>query len=132
MHPHGSAAFPALTLCHRASPVVPINCPGWYTRESQVTQEAVPVMLQEGVMFVRSVDASSTSELGNGRSEAALMLKCRTDRTDIPTRILQTARLLGQNLQKLILSVFQEKASDVQNLSAFFLETSCLPIRSPS
>lgn len=78
-----------------------------------MTQKAVPVRLQEGVMFFRSTDASSISELANGRSEAALMSKCRTDRTDIPTRISQTARLLGQNLQKLILSVFQEKASDM-------------------
>lgn len=73
--------------------------------------EAVPVMLQEGVVFFRSIDASSISELGNGRDEAVLTLKCRTDKTDIPTRILQTASLLGQNLSKLILSMFQEKAS---------------------
>lgn len=89
-------------------------------------------MLQEGVVFFRLVDASSISELGNGRDEAALTLKCRTDKTDIHTRILQTASLLGQNLQKLILSMFQEKANDMQNLSGFFLEASCLPIRSPS
>lgn len=53
-----------------------------------MTREAVLVMLQEQVMFFRSIDTSSISELGNGRDEAALTLKCRTDKTDIPTRIL--------------------------------------------
>lgn len=90
--------------------------------------EVVPLMLQEGVMFLRSIDASSISELGNGRDEAALMLKCRTDKTDIPTRILQTVCLLGQNLQKLICLCSKRKQVRRTHLLFSWKHPACLYI----
>jgi len=63
-------------------------------RESQVTQEAVPVTLQEMVMFFRAADASSISSQsgGGGKNETALQLKCRAD---IPRGSYQTRVVSG-------------------------------------